>query len=540
MTILYINTGTGPNAGDGDSLRTAFNKVNTNFRDIDGRYDKSVTLTQSEVPPFPGSTSTIWFDTVGGRAYVFYDGQWIDANPTVDYQLPAATTSTLGGVVIGSGFNISPEGIISINQGTQGFQGYQGFQGAQGFQGNTGAQGAQGVQGVQGAQGFQGDVGFQGFQGNTGVQGSQGFQGVQGAQGFQGFQGDVGFQGFQGDAGFQGFQGFQGNNGAQGPSGTANLPADAPGFLYDDGAGTFSWTQPSILSSGTFNLALTSDGVLRLNNNVFSPGTGSTSTLVNTVSTSTLKIVAPPTTLIGALYDVPGNVAFDANFIYYCTGTYGVIYSAYPIQAGTNTNRIYVRQSALPVAPQPGWIFQDALGGPVYTVTQVFSGIFFSPPPTVAYYQLNISSSILTYTTQTNYLIGQTSSNKIWNTTPWDALTYDSLNTSNSGYNASQQTPVSEKNIKVRYSGNGDLELSTIVEGISISYTGYYQNQLTITAVSSATTLSTSTWLPVNAAMASVGDSMELKLQDGTHIYRITGMVTPTVNNGSVVIETLI
>ena len=32
MTILYINTGTSPNSGDGDSLRSAFNKINANFQ----------------------------------------------------------------------------------------------------------------------------------------------------------------------------------------------------------------------------------------------------------------------------------------------------------------------------------------------------------------------------------------------------------------------------------------------------------------------------------------------------------------------------
>lgn len=31
MSIFYINTGTSPNRGDGDSLRTAFNKINLNF-----------------------------------------------------------------------------------------------------------------------------------------------------------------------------------------------------------------------------------------------------------------------------------------------------------------------------------------------------------------------------------------------------------------------------------------------------------------------------------------------------------------------------
>jgi hypothetical protein len=35
MSIVYINTGTSANAGDGDSIRTAFNKVNTNLRTLE-------------------------------------------------------------------------------------------------------------------------------------------------------------------------------------------------------------------------------------------------------------------------------------------------------------------------------------------------------------------------------------------------------------------------------------------------------------------------------------------------------------------------
>ena len=39
MTIQYINTGTASNQGDGDTLRTAFRKINDNFREL---YDQSV------------------------------------------------------------------------------------------------------------------------------------------------------------------------------------------------------------------------------------------------------------------------------------------------------------------------------------------------------------------------------------------------------------------------------------------------------------------------------------------------------------------
>ena len=34
MTIQFINTGTSPNSGDGDSLRFAFNKINNNFAEL--------------------------------------------------------------------------------------------------------------------------------------------------------------------------------------------------------------------------------------------------------------------------------------------------------------------------------------------------------------------------------------------------------------------------------------------------------------------------------------------------------------------------
>ena len=49
MTIYYINTGTGPNAGNGDSLRVAFNKVNANFAAVEQRFTDIV----------QGSTSSI-------------------------------------------------------------------------------------------------------------------------------------------------------------------------------------------------------------------------------------------------------------------------------------------------------------------------------------------------------------------------------------------------------------------------------------------------------------------------------------------------
>jgi predicted GH43/DUF377 family glycosyl hydrolase len=136
MTIQYINTGSGANAGDGDSIRSAFVKVNNNFKELSMAswaissstryYDvlpyanlgynigsslqrwnnvsaktlslETVTiastsgfltvngnrLSVTEVginPPYRPSVGTTWYDTTNGRLYVYYDGTWVDASP---------------------------------------------------------------------------------------------------------------------------------------------------------------------------------------------------------------------------------------------------------------------------------------------------------------------------------------------------------------------------------------------------------------------------------------------------------------------------
>ena len=209
MAIQYINTGSSPNRGDGDTLRTAFNKINENFsylstatfggsgggggiqgppgiqgprgipgpkgdtgaqgiqgiqgpRGIQGPKGDtgaqgpkgdtgaqgpqgiqgppgtggagSGNLIQSSVPP-AASTSTIWYDTVSGRSYVYFGYSWVDASPGID-SIPG------------------PIGPI----GPQGLQGPAGIQGPAGLQGPAGIQG---IQGIQGPQGPKGDTGTQ-------------------------------------------------------------------------------------------------------------------------------------------------------------------------------------------------------------------------------------------------------------------------------------------------------------------------------------------------------------------------------------------
>ena len=133
MPIQYINTGSAANAGDGDSLRTAFTKVNSNFALLTSSsvttstqfydiipiaenvynigntasswariyIDNSIVLkdriisintsanvltingvaltntTAGSTPPAIFSTGSTWFDTVSGALFVYYDGGWV-------------------------------------------------------------------------------------------------------------------------------------------------------------------------------------------------------------------------------------------------------------------------------------------------------------------------------------------------------------------------------------------------------------------------------------------------------------------------------
>ena len=120
MSRLTIDTGTAGNAATGDSLRAAFGKVNDNFAELyattplafpsqDGNDNKVLTTDGSSLgwtrldvsdltdttnllsaealvsigasPPASPTAGRLWYDTDGGRMYIYYDGQWVDANP---------------------------------------------------------------------------------------------------------------------------------------------------------------------------------------------------------------------------------------------------------------------------------------------------------------------------------------------------------------------------------------------------------------------------------------------------------------------------
>jgi hypothetical protein len=51
-------------------------------------------LIQSATAP-AHSTSTLWYDTIGGRSYVFYDNNWVDASPELAGGITVADLKTL-------------------------------------------------------------------------------------------------------------------------------------------------------------------------------------------------------------------------------------------------------------------------------------------------------------------------------------------------------------------------------------------------------------------------------------------------------------
>ena len=86
-------------------------------------------IIQSASAPLSPSTSTLWYDTVGGRMYVYYDSAWIDAAPETylptyvsafidDAGYITATNQLVNGssvALLDTGGNFTAPGIISVN-----------------------------------------------------------------------------------------------------------------------------------------------------------------------------------------------------------------------------------------------------------------------------------------------------------------------------------------------------------------------------------------------------------------------------------------
>jgi hypothetical protein len=117
MTIRYINTGTSANKGDGDTLRTAFIKINDNFAYLaqSGGFistGSSTSLSISPTAPTTATDGTLWFNSIDARTFVRYNGAWVDASPQIT---PPPTTSTETVITMGSVPPGTGEGTLWFN-----------------------------------------------------------------------------------------------------------------------------------------------------------------------------------------------------------------------------------------------------------------------------------------------------------------------------------------------------------------------------------------------------------------------------------------
>jgi hypothetical protein len=162
-------------------------------------------------PPTQGvATGSVWYDSVDGRLYIYYDGYWVDANPGVEGPQGAQGPQGPQGLAGNDGTSVTIAGSTS----TQAKLPYP-YSGSAGDGYITTSTGHLWVYGS----GTWTDVGN--IVGPVGPQGDQGPQGIPGTAGAQGPKGDTGATGAQGNQGPQGTAGTNGTNGAKGDTGTA-------------------------------------------------------------------------------------------------------------------------------------------------------------------------------------------------------------------------------------------------------------------------------------------------------------------------------
>jgi hypothetical protein len=163
MAKKIINIGSGELAGDGESIRSAFSKINDNFTEVyHGVGGTGTGVYSSDTPPDDAIDNELWWNTEDGKLYIRYMDSWIEANATG----PTGNTGYTG-----SFGNIGYTGSRGI--------GYTGSRGSIGYSGSKGDTGDTGTDGYTGSKGFTGSKGL----GYTGSQGDIGYKGYTGSQG---------------------------------------------------------------------------------------------------------------------------------------------------------------------------------------------------------------------------------------------------------------------------------------------------------------------------------------------------------------------
>ena len=85
MAQQNIDIGSGELTGDGESIRSAFDKTNQNFTEVYDTLESIPKMTVTDVGPSGPAVNIgdLWYDEVSGRTYVYYDSTWADASPSL-------------------------------------------------------------------------------------------------------------------------------------------------------------------------------------------------------------------------------------------------------------------------------------------------------------------------------------------------------------------------------------------------------------------------------------------------------------------------
>ena len=132
MAIKYINLGTGAGAGNGDTLRTAFAKINDNFKYFDSlllqlnsegdtseHLPKNIGDGDGDLDDVIDLVGTLFSNNTGSSGII---SNYNSATQSISLSLSPATTSTLGGIKIGSGLSINNNNAVSVFQQNTGPQ----------------------------------------------------------------------------------------------------------------------------------------------------------------------------------------------------------------------------------------------------------------------------------------------------------------------------------------------------------------------------------------------------------------------------------
>jgi len=265
-------------------------------------------------PPENPIDGQIWFNSRAKQFEYWADNRW---NLFSEEGPPGASgPSGLPGPTGATG----PVG----DTGPQGYRGYTGSAGPTGIQGQIGPIGDAGATGPRGDTGYVGSastvvgpIGYTGSRGATGPAGESGYTGSRGASG------PIGADGPKGDTGATGA------TGPQGPGLTGSL--DFTGHTI---SGTALGTAITINPLGSASLLVGGVKLIPTGNLTASLGDAShrwTDVYTTAVrfndgtslqSTSAFSGGTPPTTSKGKVGDIPGKIAFDTGYIYYCFGSY--------------------------------------------------------------------------------------------------------------------------------------------------------------------------------------------------------------------------